>query len=123
MLDYGGLQNLQKGPDGGDEIDGQLILVRGTVKFLAGRFKVDKTTIQRIWNRTLESYYNDDTYMLFTAMCFYAKQGAAVENIYLLYLSPDQGIADSAQDFIPETKVNIPGTQVSITVVANLHWE
>ena len=60
MLDYG-LRNLQKGPDGGDEIDGQLILVRGTVKFLAGRFKVDKTTIQRIWKRALESYYNDDT--------------------------------------------------------------
>ena len=55
MLDYG-LRNLQKGPDGGDEIDGQLILVRGTIKFFAGRFKVDKTTIQRIWNRALESY-------------------------------------------------------------------
>ena len=63
VLDYG-LRNLQKGPDGGgDEIDGRLILVRGTVKFLAGRFKVDKTTIQRIWNRMLESYYNDDLYM------------------------------------------------------------
>ena len=49
--------------EGGDEIDGRLILVRGTVKFLAGRFKVDKTTIQRIWNRALESYYNDDTYV------------------------------------------------------------
>ena len=36
VLDYG-LRNLQKGPDGGDEIDGWLILVRGTVKFLAGR--------------------------------------------------------------------------------------
>ena len=62
VLDYG-LRNLQKGPDGGDEIDGRLILVRGTVKFLAGRFKVDKTTIQCIWNRALESYYNDDTYV------------------------------------------------------------
>ena len=60
VLDYG-LRNLQKGPDGGDEIDGQLILVRGTIKFFAGRFKVDKTTIQRIWNRMLESYYNGDT--------------------------------------------------------------
>ena len=89
------------------------------INFWRGWFKVDKTTmIQRIWNRALTSYYNDDTYMLFTAMCFYAKQGAAVENIYLLYLSPDQGIADSAQDFIPETQVNIPETQVSITVVA-----
>ena len=54
VLDYG-LRNLQKGPDGGDEIDGWLILVRGTVKFLAGWFKVDKPTIQRIWNRALES--------------------------------------------------------------------
>jgi hypothetical protein len=62
VLDYG-LRNLQKGPDGGDEIDGWLILVRGTVKFLAGWFKVDKTTIQNIWNRALESYYNDDTYV------------------------------------------------------------
>ena len=42
---------------------GRLILVRGTVKFLAGRFKVDKTTIQCIWNRALESNYNDDTYV------------------------------------------------------------
>ena len=58
VLDYG-LQNLQKGPDGGDEIDGRLILVHGTVKFLAGQFKVDKTTIQCIWNRALESYYNE----------------------------------------------------------------
>ena len=62
VLDYG-LRNLQKGPDGGDEIDGRLILVHGNVKFLAGWFKVDKTTIQRIWNRALESYYNDDTYV------------------------------------------------------------
>ena len=61
-LDYG-LRNLQKGPGGGDEIDGWLILVCGTVKFLVGWFKVDKTTIQRIWNRTLKSYYNDDTYV------------------------------------------------------------
>ena len=62
VLDYG-LQNLQKGPDGGDEIDGRLILVRGTVKFLVVWFKVDKTTIQRIWNRVLKSYWNDDTYV------------------------------------------------------------
>ena len=62
VLDYG-LRNLQKGPGGGDEIDGWLILVCGTVKFLVGWFKVDKTTIQRIWNRALESYYNDDTYV------------------------------------------------------------
>ena len=60
VLDYG-LQNLQKGPDGGDEIDGRLILVRGTVTFLAGRFKFDQTNIQRVWNRALESYSNDDT--------------------------------------------------------------
>ena len=62
VLDYG-LRNLQKGPDGGDELDGRLILVRGTITFLAGRFKVDKTSIQRVWNRALESYYNDDTYV------------------------------------------------------------
>ena len=55
VLDYG-LRNLQKGPDGGDQIDGWLILVRGTVKFLVVWFKVDKTTIQRIWNRVLKSY-------------------------------------------------------------------
>jgi hypothetical protein len=68
VLDYG-LQNLQKGPDGGDEIDGRLILVHGTVKFLAGQFKVDKTTIQCIWNRALESYYNDDTYVFASLSC------------------------------------------------------
>ena len=62
VLDYS-LQNLQKGPDGGDEIDGRLILVHGTIKFLAGQFKVDKTTIQRILSHALESYYNDDTYV------------------------------------------------------------
>ena len=63
MLDYG-LRNLPKGPDGGDEIDGRLILVRGTIKFLVGQFKVDKTTIQSIWNRVLQFYYyNDDTYI------------------------------------------------------------
>ena len=28
-----------------------------------GQFKVDKTTIQCIWNRVLQFYYNDDTYM------------------------------------------------------------
>ena len=62
VLDYG-LRNLQKGPYGGDEIDGRLILVHRTIKFSAGWFKVDKRTIQRIWNCALESYYNDDTYM------------------------------------------------------------
>ena len=60
VLDYG-LWILKRGPDGGNEIDGQLVLVRGTVKYLAGRFKVDKTTLQRIWNPALESYYNGDT--------------------------------------------------------------
>ena len=32
----------QKGPDGEDKIDGQLVLVLGTIKYLAGLFKVDK---------------------------------------------------------------------------------
>ena len=55
LLGYG-LQNLQKGPDrGGDEIDGQLILVHGTIKCLAGLFKVDKTTIQPSSNCVLDS--------------------------------------------------------------------
>ena len=63
VLDYG-WRNLQKGPDGGDEIDGRLIFVCETFKFLGGQLKVDKTrTIQCIWNRALESYYNDDTYV------------------------------------------------------------
>ena len=58
VLDYG-LRNLQKGPDGGD---GQLVLLCGTIKYLAGQFKVDKTSIQScIWNRALESYYSGDT--------------------------------------------------------------
>ena len=54
----------------------------------------------------------------FTVMCKKAGWLTKLKTIYLLYLSPDQGIADSAQYFIPETQVNIPGTQVSITVVA-----
>ena len=37
--------------------------MHGNVKFLKGWFKVDKTTVRRIWNRALESYYNDDTYV------------------------------------------------------------
>ena len=68
VLDYG-LQNLQKGPDGGDEIDGRLILVHGTVKFLEGQFKVDKTTLQCIWNGALKSHYNDDTYVFASLSC------------------------------------------------------
>ena len=32
----------------------------GTIKYLVAQFKVDKTTIQFIWNRMLESYYNGD---------------------------------------------------------------
>ena len=60
MLDYG-LRNLQKGPEGGgDEIDGWLVLVHGTVKYLAGQFKVDKATVKCIWNHTFKSYYNGD---------------------------------------------------------------
>ena len=62
VLDYD-LQNLQKGPDEGDEIDGCVVLLHGTVKFLVGQFKVDKTTIQSIWNHAFESYYNGDTYV------------------------------------------------------------
>ena len=55
LLGYG-LQNLQKGPDrGGDEIDGKLIFVHGTIKYLAGLFKVEKTTIQTISNCVLDS--------------------------------------------------------------------
>ena len=56
VLDYG-LQNLNRGPDGDNKIDGQLVLVHGTSNYLVARFKVDKTTIQFIWNRMLESYY------------------------------------------------------------------
>lgn len=42
VLDYG-LQNLRKGPDGrGDEINSQLVLVCGTIRYLVGQFKVDK---------------------------------------------------------------------------------
>ena len=53
-----GLRNLKRGPDGDYEIDGQLVLVRGTVKYLVSRFK---TTIQCIWNCALvESNYNGD---------------------------------------------------------------
>jgi O6-methylguanine-DNA--protein-cysteine methyltransferase len=37
--------------------------VHGNVKFLAGRFKVDKKAIQNIWTRALESHCNDDTYV------------------------------------------------------------
>ena len=47
VLDHG-LRNLKRGPDGDYEIDGQLVLVRGTVKYLVSGFKVDKTTIQCI---------------------------------------------------------------------------
>jgi hypothetical protein len=32
----------QKGPDGGEEKDGWLVLVNGTIKNLAGQFKVYK---------------------------------------------------------------------------------
>ena len=39
VLDYG-LQNLQRGPNGDDKIDGRLVLVCGTVQYLAGWFKV-----------------------------------------------------------------------------------
>ena len=46
-----------------DEIDGWLVLLRGTIKYLVGQFKVEKTTIQHIWNYVLKSYYNDDTEM------------------------------------------------------------
>ena len=35
VLDYG-LQNLKRGPDGDNKFDGQLVLVRGTIKYLAG---------------------------------------------------------------------------------------
>ena len=56
VLDYG-LRNLKRGPDGDYEIDGQLVLVCGTVKYLVSRFK---TTIQCIWNCALESNYNGD---------------------------------------------------------------
>ena len=59
VLDYG-LQNLNRGPDGDNKIDGQLVLVHGTSNYLVAWFKVDKTTIQFIWNRMLESYYNGD---------------------------------------------------------------
>ena len=45
MLHYG-LRNLKRAPNGDDEIDGWLVLVHGTVKYLAGLFKVDKTTVQ-----------------------------------------------------------------------------
>ena len=64
VLDYG-LRKLKNDlMETMSEIDGQLLLVHGTVKYLAGRFKVDKTTTQRIRNRALESYYNGDTDVL-----------------------------------------------------------
>jgi len=41
-----GLWKLKKGPNGCDEIDSWLVLVHGTVKYLVGQFKVNKTTVQ-----------------------------------------------------------------------------
>jgi len=54
---------------------------------------------------------HNDVLKHFRAMCVEANWGTEFEKIYLLFLSPDQRIADSAQRFIPEI-------QVSITVVA-----
>ena len=55
--------------------------------------------------------HHNDVLENFRAMCVEANWGIEFEKIYLLFLSPDQRIADSAQRFIPEI-------QVSITVVA-----
>ena len=49
-------------------MDSQLIWVHGTVKYLAGWFKVDKTTVQSIWNCVFESYYNGDA-DVFALLC------------------------------------------------------
>ena len=51
-----GLQNFKRGQIGDEKIDGWLVLVHGTVKYLVGRFNVDTSTRQRIWNCALESY-------------------------------------------------------------------
>jgi hypothetical protein len=53
---------------GGDEINtSQLVLVHGTIKFLAGQFKVDKTeSIQSTYlepHTRIESYYNGESYV------------------------------------------------------------
>ena len=37
---YYGIRNLKRGPDRGDEIDSQFVLVHCTIKYLAGQFKV-----------------------------------------------------------------------------------
>ena len=54
VLDYG-YKTSKKDPMEGVEIDAWLVFF--TIKFLAGWFKVDKTTIQCIWNCPLECYY------------------------------------------------------------------
>jgi len=54
---------------------------------------------------------HDNVLKKFTAMCDKAGWLTSFKNVYLLYLSPEQGIADSVQ-------CNIPETQGPITVVA-----
>ena len=60
ILDYA-LRNLEKGHDRRDEIDGWLVLLPGTVKFISHRLDVNKSTVQHTWNRTLTSSYLEDS--------------------------------------------------------------
>ena len=60
ILDYA-LRNLKKGPDGRDEIDGRLVLLPKTVKFMSHWLDVNKSTAQRTFNRALTSYYLEDS--------------------------------------------------------------
>ena len=50
VFDYG-LCNFKEGPpaDDEDKIDGQIIFVHGTIKYLACRFKIDKITKHNIF--------------------------------------------------------------------------
>ena len=52
----------QRGPNGSEKIDGWLILLPGTVKFMSHtRLDANKSTMQHIWNRTLPCCHSEDS--------------------------------------------------------------
>jgi len=68
ILDYA-LRNLEKGHDRRDEIDGWLVLLPGTVKFISHRLDVNKSTVQCTWNRALTSCYLEDSKSFASLSC------------------------------------------------------